>query len=196
MDVVEKIIGLFHRSIAARAEHGEMLAPQLADAAALLASTFINENRLLLCGFGNSAINARHFATVLLNQHDRERPGLPALLLDSESTMAAIGHSYGAGEVFSRQVRALGQAGDVLMIYTTSGNPQNLINAVQAAHERGMRVIYLGGNDGGHLAQLLGSDDMEILVPVESEFVIHELHLLITYILCDLVDDQLFGGNN
>jgi D-sedoheptulose 7-phosphate isomerase len=195
MDVVEKIITLFHRSIAARAEQGEILAPPLADAAALLASTFIHEKRLLLCGFGNSAINAQHFATVLLNQHERERPGLPAQLLDSGSTMAAIGHSYGPSEVFSRQIRAQGQAGDLLMIYTTSGNPQSLINAVQAAHERGMRVIYLGGNDGGHIAQLLGSDDLEILVPIESEFAIHEMHLLITYILCDLIDDQLFGGN-
>jgi len=195
MDVVEKIINLFHRSIAARAEQGEALAPQLADAATLLASTFINENRLLLCGFGNSAINAQHFATILLNQHDRERPGLPAQLLDSGSTMAAIGHSYGASEVFSRQIRALGQSGDLLMIYSTTGNPQSLINAVQAAHERGMRIIYLGGNDGGHIAQLLGSDDMEILIPAESEFVAHELHLLITHILCDLIDDQLFGGD-
>lgn len=196
MDVVEKIIGLFHRSIAIRAEHGEMLAPQLADAATLLASTLTNEKKLLLCGFGNSAINAQHFAAVLLNQHHRERPGLPAQLLDSGTIMAAIGHSYGAGEVFSRQIRAMGQAGDLLMIYTTTGNPQSLINAVQAAHERGMRIIALGGSDGGHLAQLLGSDDIEILVPAESEFAIHELHLLITYILCELIDDQLFGGSN
>lgn len=194
MDVVEKIIGLFHRSIAAKAEHGEMLAPQLADAATLLATTFLNEGRVLLCGFGNSLINAQHFATVLLNQHNRERPGLPAILLDGGVTMAAIGHSYGASEVFARQIRAQGQRGDVLMIYSTTGNPQSLINAVQAAHERGMRILYLCGNDGGHLAQLLGCDDMEILVPVESEFLVHELHLLMSFMLCELIDDQLFGG--
>lgn len=194
MDVVEKIIRLFHRSIAAKADHGEMLAPQLADAATLLSSTFVNGNRILLCGFGSSAINAQHFATVLLNQHSRERPGLPAQLIDAGTTMAAIGQSYGASEVFARQIRALGQAGDLLMIYSTTGNPQSLVNAVQAAHERDMRVLYLGGNDGGHLAQLLGSDDIEILVPVESEFLVHELHILITFILCELIDDHLFGG--
>src|SRR5690606_18362202 len=149
MDIVEKIINLFHRSIAARAEQGEILAPQLADAATLLASTFINEKRVLLCGFGSSAINAEHFATVLLNQYERERPALPAQLLDSGSSMAAIGHSYGPSEVFSRQIRAQGQVGDLLMIYSTTGNPQSLINAVQAAHERGMRIIYLGGSEGG-----------------------------------------------
>lgn len=194
MDVVEKIIGLFHRSITARAEHGELLAPPLADAAQLLATTFVQEKRLLLCGFGSSSINAQHFATVLLNQHERERPGLPAQLLDSGPAMAAIGHSYGPSDVFSRQIRAQGQAGDLLMIYSTTGNPQSLVNATQAAHERGMRIIFLGGNDGGHVAQLLNSDDLEILVPESSEFAVHEMHLLITFILCELIDDQLFGG--
>jgi D-sedoheptulose 7-phosphate isomerase len=194
MDPIEKIISLFHASIEARASHGEHLAYQLAGASELMANTFVNDGRVLLCGNASAAISAQYFATALLNQGSRERPGLPAQLLDANpALLAAIGQSYGDNEIFSRQIQALGREGDVLVIYTATGSSQNLINAVQAAHEKNMRVIFFSGNDGGHVAQLLDAKDVEITAPIASEFLTHEIHLLMSFILCDLIDDHLFG---
>ena len=191
MDPIEKIISLFHNSIEVRASYGEQLASPLAAAAELIANTFVDDGRVLLCGYASAAITAQHFAAILVNQGTRERPGLPAQLLEMNST--AIGQSYGASEIFSRQVRASGQSGDLLVIYSATGSSQSLINAVQAAHEKNMRVILFSGGDGGNVAQLLDADDLEIRVPVASEFLIHEMHLLMSFILCDLIDDHLFG---
>ena len=194
MDSIEKIISLFHASIEARASHGEQLAHQLASASELMANTFVNDGRVLLCGYASAAISAQHFATALLNQGSRERPGLPAQLLDANpALLAAIGQSYGVNEVFSRQVQTFGRSGDLLVMYTTSDSSQSLINALQAAHEKNMRVILFSGNDGGHVAQLLDANDIEIRAPVTSEFLTHELHLLMSFVLCDLIDDHLFG---
>jgi len=194
MEPIERIIALFNASIDARASHSEQLSYQLAGASELIANTFVNDGRVLLCGNAAAAITAQYFATALLNQGSRERPGLPAQLLDVNSALlAAIGESYGVNDVFSRQIRALGRSGDLLVIYTTTGASQNLINAVQAAHEKSMRVILFAGNDGGHVAQLLDPNDVEISVPIASEFLTHEMHLLMSFILCDLIDDHLFG---
>lgn len=194
MDPIEKIISLFHASIEARASYGEHLAYQLAGASELMANTFVNDGRVFLCGHGAAAISAQHFATALLNQGSRERPGLPAQLLDANpALLAAIGQSYGEHEIFSRQIQALGRSGDLLVIYTATGSSQNLINAVQSAHEKNMRVILFCGDDGGHVAQLLDASDVEITAPIASEFLTHELHLLMSFILCDLIDDHLFG---
>jgi len=194
MDPIEKIISLFHNSIEVRASYGEQLAYQLAGAGELIANTFVNDGRILLCGHASAAITAQHFATALLNQGSRERPGLPAQLLDSNAAaLAAIGQSYSASEIFSRQIRALGQEGDLLVMYATTGSSQSLINAVQVAHEKNMRIIFFSGNDGGNAVQLLDANDVEIRVPVASEFLIHEMHLLMSFILCDLIDDYLFG---
>jgi len=191
MDPIEKIISLFHNSIETRASYGEQLAYQLAAAGELMANTFVNDGRVLLCGYASAAITAQHFAAILVNQGSRERPGLPAQLLDVNA--AALGQSHGTSEIFSRQIRALGQSGDVLVMYSVTASSQSLINAVQAAHEKNMRVILFSGNDGGNVAQLLDADDIEIRVPIASEFLIHEMHLLMSFILCDLIDDHLFG---
>ncbi len=195
MDPIEKIIALFHNSIEVRASYGEQLAYQLAGAGELIANTFVNDGRVLLCGYASAAITAQHFATVLLNQGSRERPGLPVQLLDaSAATLSAIGQSYGVSEVFSRQIRASGKAGDLLVMYITSGSSQSLINAVQAAHEKNMQVILFSGDTGSNVTQLLDANDIEIRVPASSEFLIHEMHLLMSFILSDLIDDQLFGA--
>lgn len=195
MDPIEKIISLFHASIEVRASYGEHFAYQLAGASELMANTFVNDGRVFLCGNASAAISAQHFATALLNQGSRERPGLPAQLLDATpALLAAIGQSYGENEVYSRQIQALGRSGDVLVIYTATGSSQNLINAVQAAHEKDMRVIFFSGSDGGHVAQLLDASDVEITAPIASEFLTHEIHLLMSFILCDLIDDHLFGA--
>lgn len=196
-DPVEKAITLFHQSIEARASLGEHLAPALVAASELLVNTFVNDGRAFVCGHGLSTVIAQHFTTTLLSQGDRERPALPAVFLDgSPGTQNAIAHSYGAGEVFARQIRALGQPDDLLIIFTTTGNPQSLVNAVQAAHDREMTVLLFNGSERGHSAQLLDGDDLEIAVPIESELFMHEMHLLLAGIMCELVDDRLFGGND
>jgi D-sedoheptulose 7-phosphate isomerase len=193
-DPVEKAISLFHQSIATRAEHGEMLAAQLADASELLSTALLNDGRLLVCGYGNSSLQAQYLVTLLLSQHQRERPALPALLLSHcMATLTAIGQHYGPNDLFSRQIHTLGQTNDVLVIYTATGNPQSLLNAVQAAHERNMRVLCLTGREGGHLSQLLENDDLDIQAPVSPDFLVNDIHQLMTAILCELIEDRLFG---
>ncbi len=196
MDAVEKVITLFHSSIEAKAQFGEALAPQIVAASEKLASTLVHDGRIILCGDGSCAINAQHLTTVLLSQGQRERPGLPAQMLDtSAATTMAIGQDYGPGEIFSRQIQALGHESDLLVIFSTTGNPQSLVNAVQAAHDRAMQVISISGNDGGHVAQLLDRNDLEVRVPLSNDFQILELHLLISFVLCQLVEEQLFGSS-
>jgi D-sedoheptulose 7-phosphate isomerase len=193
----EKIIALFRESIEVHANHGEFVANQLSVASELLAGTFIQGSHVLVCGQAVSSINAQYLVVNLLNQGSRERPGFPAHLLDSNATLlAAIGQSYGANEILSRQISALGREGDVLVVFTTTGASQSLVNAVQAAHKRKMPVILFSGNEGGHVAQLLDGDDIEIRVSAASEFLIQEVHLLMTHGLCELVDDLLFGGRS
>lgn len=195
MDPIEKTIQLFHQGIAARAEHGEALAPQLVDAADLLCDCLVNNGRILLCGYSASALQAQILATSLMSQHKQERPGLPAILLNAcVATLTSIGEHYGTNDIFARQIRTLGQTGDVLIIFTTTGDPQSLLNAVQAAHERNIRILCLGGKDGGHLTQLMSNDDLDIQIPVDDEVLIQDMHLQAITILCELIDDQLFGG--
>jgi len=195
MDTIEKVISLFHSSIEAKATYGESLAPLLVNASEKITNTFINDGKVILCGDSKCSISAQHFANIFLNQGNRERPALPAIVLDnSPSTITSISNDYGPGEVLSRQIRALGQAGDLLLIFTLDGTAQGLVNAVQDAHDRGMQVISFSGYDGGHIVQLLDNNDLEIRFPVEQHALIHEMHLQSIYILSELIDDQLFGG--
>lgn len=130
-----------------------------------------------------------------MNRFERERPSLPALALTTDtSTLTSIANDYTYNEVFSKQIRALGQPGDVLLAISTSGNSANIVQAIQAAHDRDMTVVALTGRDGGDMASLLGQDDCEIRVPATSTARIQEVHLLVIHCLCDLIDEQLFGG--
>ena len=160
-----------------------------------LAECLLGEHKVLVCGNGGSSLNAQFFATTLMNQGECERPGLPAMVLDNNSaTLTAIENDYGLSNAFARQIRALGQAGDVLVIFTRTGIPANLLNAVTAAHERDMKVIAITAQDGGHLPVLLSENDIEIRVPLVSRFRIYENHLLLSFALCELIEFQLFGG--
>jgi D-sedoheptulose 7-phosphate isomerase len=130
----------------------------------------------------------------MLNRFDQDRPPLPAMALSTDtSTLTSIANDYHFDEIFSKQVRALGQDGDVLICYTTSGNSANVLQAVEAAHDRGMAVIGITGKGGGKVAELLDDSDIEIRVPSKSTARIQEVHLLITHCLCDLIDHKLFG---
>jgi len=131
----------------------------------------------------------------MLNRFERERPALPAIALTTDTlTLTSVANDYHFDEVFSKQLRALGQAGDILLVYTTSGNSSNIVSAVKTAHDKEIIVIALTGKDGGALASILNESDIEIRVPSESTARIQEVHLLVTHCLCDLIDQQLFGA--
>ncbi len=150
--------------------------------------------KTLSCGNGGSAADAQHFSSEMLNRFDRERSGLPAFALTTDSsTITSIANDYDYEEIFAKQVRALGQPGDVLLAISTSGASPNVNAAIEAAHEREMYVIALSGKNGGRMAALLSDDDKEIRVPSETTARIQEVHLLVIHCLCDLIDQQLLG---
>lgn len=160
-----------------------------------IVDALLNEHKVLTCGNGGSAGDAQHFSSEMLNRFERERPALPAIALSTDtSTITSIANDYHFDEIFAKQIRALGQTGDILLVYSTSGNSGNVIKAVTVAHEKDMRVIALTGKDGGTLAETLNEADIEIRVPSDSTARIQEVHLLISHCLCDLIDQQLFGG--
>lgn len=156
----------------------------------------LENGKILCCGNGGSAGDAQHFSAELLNRFERERPGLPALALTTDSsTITAIANDYSYEEVFSKQVSALGQAGDVLLAISTSGNSANVIQAIKAGQDREMLVIALTGKDGGTVARSLSDQDVEIRVSSDSTARIQEVHLVVIHCLCDFIDTQLFPGD-
>lgn len=173
---------------------GEELAPLISLAGEKLVDCLLNEKKILICGNGASAAIAQIFSSSLLDRFEKERPGLPAIWLGSNiSTFTAIASDGAYGEVFAKPIRALGHEGDVLVVISTSGNSNNLIQAVSAAHDRGISVIAITGRDGGDLASLLDQNDIEICAAINSRGRIHEIHLLTIFCLCDLIDHSLFG---
>jgi D-sedoheptulose 7-phosphate isomerase len=181
----------FDESIATK-QAAIVLAPVIVDAAALMTRSLLEDGKILSCGNGGSAADAQHFSSELLNRFELERPGLPAVALTTDSsTLTSIANDYAFLEVFAKQVRALGQPADVLLAISTSGNSENVVRAIHAAHERGLRIVALTGRDGGAIAGVLGDDDIEIRVPAERTCRIQEVHLLIIHCLCDLIDAEL-----
>ncbi len=163
-------------------------------AAARLSHCLLNDGKILVCGNGGSAAQAQHFSSELINRYERDRPGLPAISLATDvCALTSIANDYRFDEVFAKQIRALGHADDILVLYTTSGNSASILSAATAAHDRDMNVIALSGRDGGALAPLLRETDLEIRVPSEVTARIQEIQLLITHCFCDLIDQQLFG---
>jgi len=170
------------------------LAPVIVRAGNLCLSALLAGNKILSCGNGGSAADAQHFSSELLNRFELERPGLPAIALTTDSsTLTSIANDYHYEEIFSKQVRALGQPGDVLLAISTSGNSTNVIRAIEAAHERDMQVVTLNGREGGEISGLLNDKDVDILVRGQSTARIQEVHLIAIHCLCDLIDHQLLG---
>lgn len=195
MDMQHRIRQLFTDSIETKTRAMDVLGPSIEQASQLMVNALLSERKLLSCGNGGSAGDAQHFSSELLNRFERERPSLPAIALTTDSsTITSIANDYSYEEVFSKQIRALGQAGDVLLAISTSGNSGNVIQAIQAAHDRDMQVVALTGRDGGTMTSLLLPDDVEIRVPARSTARIQEVHLLAIHCLCDLIDRQLFGS--
>jgi D-sedoheptulose 7-phosphate isomerase len=195
MDLEARIRQHFNDSIQTKQRAIEPLTPAIAAAAADMAAALKAKRKIMACGNGGSAADSQHFAAELLNRFEIERPGLPAIALSTDtSTLTSIANDYDFKEIFSKQVRALGHDGDVLLAISTSGNSPNVVRAIEAAHEKGIKVVALTGRDGGEIGKLLQSGDREIRVPARNTARIQEVHLLAIHCLCDLIDAQLFGG--
>lgn len=195
MSLQDRVINHFSDSIQVKQVAMANLTDLIVYAAQKMVESLIDDKKILACGNGGSAGDAQHFSSEMLNRFERERPALPAIALTTDCmTITSVANDYHFDEVFAKQLRALGQTGDVLLVYTSSGNSNNIIKVVQTAHEKEMIVIALTGKDGGTLASILNESDIEIRVPSESTARIQETHLLITHCFCDLIDSQLFGG--
>ena len=194
MSLDDRVLEQFRESVALK-QASEALIPAIVAAGRTLSSCLLNDGKILSCGNGGSAADAQHFSGEMLGRFEMERPGLPAVALTTDtSTLTAIANDYQYADIFSRQVRALGQAGDVLLAISTSGNSENVLRAVNTAHERDIRVVALTGGAGGTLAQALDPEDIEIRVPAQRTARIQEVHILIIHSLCDLIDAELLGS--
>lgn len=174
----------------------ETQTPMLIAAASQLARCLLEEGRIFVCGNGGSAANAQQLAVKLLGRLERERPGLPVFCLsENASLVTALAGNYGHADVFARQLRALGQPGDLLVALSATGMSANTVQAVIAAHDREMSVVLLSGHDGGDISRVTDSEDIEIRVPVSSAIRTEEIHLLLVNVLCELLERELFGDN-
>jgi len=195
MDPLSRVRDHFAESIATKQTSADAIAESIAVAGRVMSDALLADCKILSCGNGGSAADAQHFSSELLNRFEMERPGLPAMALTTDaSTVTSISNDYSYEEIFSKQVRALGKPGDVLLGISTSGNSENVIRAIDAAHERGMKVVAFSGRDGGRMADMFAEGDVEIRVPATRTARIQEVHLLVIHCLCDLIDTTLLGS--
>ena len=191
----ERIHAHFEESIKVKQLAQQALPDATAEAALLLFNALANDGKILICGNGGSAADAQHFAAEMTGRFERERMELAAIALTTDtSALTAIGNDYGFEHVFSKQVRALGRSGDVLVGISTSGNSANVIEAIKAAHERDMNVIAFTGRDGGKIAAMLRDGDVLLNVPYPRTARIQEVHIVLVHALCDAIDAMLMDG--
>lgn len=194
-NLIERIKHNFSESIQTKINAADSILPSVGFASEKVVQCLLDGHKILSCGNGGSACDALHFSGEMLNRFKHERPSLPAIALTADiSTITSIANDVHYNEIFAKQIRALGQTGDVLLAITTSGNSSNVLNAIKAAHDRKMIVVALTGYDGGKIPSILKEDDIEIRVPSFDTARIQETHLLIIHCICDVVDFQLFGS--
>lgn len=194
MDLVSRVSQNFSESAHLKLECMDALAAPIASAAQLMVDCLKGDGKILACGNGGSAADSQHFSSELLNRFEKERPGLACVALTTDSsTLTSIANDYAYEQIFSKQVRALGQKNDVLLAISTSGNSKNVIAAIEAAHECGMHVVALTGRNGGQIGELTSGKDVHICVPAQSTARIQEVHLLTIHCLCDAIDCLLLG---
>lgn len=190
-----RVTAQFAESAQLKLEASQSLAAPIARAGALLAGALRAGGKVLACGNGGSAADSQHFAAELVNRFEIERAPLAAVALTTDgSTLTSIANDYAYEQVFAKQVRAIGRRGDVLLAISTSGNSRNVLEAMNVAHEVGMRVIAMTGNGGGKMGAMLRADDVHICVPHKRTARIQEVHLLTLHCLCDGIDFQLSGS--
>ncbi len=195
MTLTSRISKHFDDSAQVKQQSKKVLAQPIADASQALVNCLMNDGKVLICGNGGSAADSQHFAAELINRFEVERPGLAAIALTTDSSvLTSIANDYDYTQIFSKQVRALGMEGDVLIAISTSGNSTNVVEAIHAAHERNVIVIALTGRDGGAMASLLAPTDFHLCVPAQSTARVQEVHLLVLHCLCDAIDHLILGG--
>ena len=194
MDLVSRISENFSESAHLKLQVMDALARPIATAAERMVQCLKRNGKILACGNGGSAADAQHFSAELLNRFEKERPGLAAVALTTDtSTLTAIANDYNFDQVFSKQVRALGDAKDLLLAISTSGNSRNIVAAIQGAQECQMSVVALTGRNGGRIGEILRPQDVHICVAATSTARIQEVHLLTLHCLCDAIDCLLLG---
>lgn len=194
MDLHQRITRHFDDSVELKLRMRDALAEPIADAGQALFDCIAQDGKILCCGNGGSAADAQHFSAELLNRFEKERPGLAAIALTTDSSvLTSIANDYDFNQIFSKQVRALGLPGDALLAISTSGNSPNVVAAIAAAHEREMRVVALTGRDGGEMARALQPGDVHIRVAGDNTARIQEIHLLSLHCICDVIDYILLG---
>jgi len=192
----QRILSHFQESAELKMHAAAVLAQPIEEAIELMFMALSNGNKILACGNGGSAADCQHFAAELVGRFERERLPLPVLALTTDtSILTAVGNDYSYQEIFSKQVQAFGQAGDVLLAFSTSGNSANVLAAIDVAQERDMRVVALTGKGGGAIGKQLTDIDVHICVPHERTARIQEVHLLALHCICDGIDVALFGGD-
>ena len=195
MDLISRIGQHFTDSAQTKLDAIEMLAAPIAQAATLMADSLVDNGKILVCGNGGSAADAQHFAAELVGRLEAERQGLAAIALTTDSSiMTALANDYGYDTVFKRQVRALGQPGDVLLAISTSGKSPSIVEAIHAAHDNDLHVVALTGKGGGLVGGMLREGDVHICVPSSRTLRIQEVHLLTVHCLCDAIDCLLLGA--
>jgi D-sedoheptulose 7-phosphate isomerase len=189
-----RVTAQFAESAQLKVDASQALAEPIARAGELLAEALRAGGKVLACGNGGSAADAQHFAAELVNRFEMERAPLAAVALTTDSsTLTSIANDYAYEQVFAKQLRAIGRRGDVLLAISTSGNSANVVEAMRAAAELGMRVVALTGNGGGRMGALLSAQDLHICVPHKRTARIQEVHLLVLHCLCDGIDFHLSG---
>lgn len=193
MQLMDHVKNIFNDSIQTLITTADTIPDVIAKAGEAMVEALLNNHKILCCGNGGSAADAQHFSAEMLNRFECERPSLPAIALTTDtSTITSIGNDYHFNEIFSKQIKALGQPGDILLAISTSGNSKNVIDAIVAAHHRQMRVIALTGKNGGDIPPLLNPADIEIRIPAENTARIQETHGIVIHCLCDIIDRKLF----
>jgi phosphoheptose isomerase len=193
-DLHDRIRNQFSDSIQTKILAADVLLPTLLAAGEKLTNALLNGHKVMSCGNGASACDSLRFAGQMLNPYKGERPPLPALSLTSDaSAITGIANDSTYQDIFAKQIRGLGQAGDILLAISSSGNSANILQAIKAAHDRNIEVIALTAGDGGKIAEVLGENDVEIRVPSNNAARAQETHVLIIHCLGDIIDYQLFG---
>ncbi len=179
----------FQASIETKQQAMNVLLPDLNKAANIMITSLSNDGKILSCGNGGSAADAQHFSSELINRFETERQSLPAVALTTDSSnLTSIANDLKYQSIFSRQIEGLGATEDVLLAISTSGNSRNIIEAINSAHEKGIKIVALTGHDGGAIKNLLQPGDAEIRVPEDNTSRIQEVHLLSIHILCSCID--------